>query len=279
MIECTPTEPQQSITLQPPHPNDFHAFGATHPGLVRATNDDAFRIEPSIGLVAVADGVATTDGGGTAAQIVVDTVVESLGATGATGSAAGDGATARRVTALHAALKEAHQRVCEEAKRREQPKMATTVAVLWCTEAHAIVMHIGDSRVYRLRAGALEQLTEDHTLAEAHRRRHGSIPPELGRLYAHVITRAISPLHPEIKVDVRVEPLLAGDIFVLCTDGLTGAISDRTVAAVVGAGEPEAVVPVLIDLANDAGGGDNITVAIARHGRGDCLAGIGLACV
>ncbi len=169
------------------------------------------------------------------------------------------------------ALKKAVVGANTEINRRGQMNedfhnMGTTLSSLLLIPQGAVAAHIGDSRVYRLRQNKLEQLTFDHSLVwemkaagqlTAREEAEGKIPK-------NVITRSLGP-YPECKVDLEGPfPVSAGDSFLLCSDGLTGVVSDAEIAAFLSNMPPSEAVKVLVDLANLRGGPDNITVIIAK---------------
>lgn len=132
----------------------------------------------------------------------------------------------------------------------------------------AIVAHLGDSRVYRLREGTgeLEQLTRDHSLYEQLRDGGVAVPPLAEFSYANVITRALGP-QPEERPEMHRIELAAGDRLLLCTDGLTGPLGPETIASLLAAGPVEAVCERLVHEAYLAGSRDNITaIVIAMTG-------------
>jgi protein phosphatase len=144
--------------------------------------------------------------------------------------------------------------------------MGTTCSVLLLVPQGAVVAHIGDSRVYRVRGDVLEQLTFDHSMVWE-MRAAGSLPEDgdLARsIPKNVITRSLGP-HVNVQVDVEGPfPLEAGDTFLVCSDGLTGQVEDDELGAILANLPPQEAAQVLVDLANLRGGPDNITVVIAK---------------
>ncbi len=143
--------------------------------------------------------------------------------------------------------------------------MGTTASVLLILPQGALVAHVGDSRVYRVRGGHLDQLTFDHSLVweMAH---SGQLPKDAAPnlVPKNIITRSLGP-HKEVRVDLEGPyPLEVGDTFLLCSDGLTGQVKDEEIGAILTALSPAEAGQVLIDLANLRGGPDNITVLIVR---------------
>lgn len=144
--------------------------------------------------------------------------------------------------------------------------MGTTVSTLILLPQGALIGHVGDSRIYRLRGKSFEQLTFDHSLVWE-MSAAGHIPKDLipSSIPKNIITRSLGP-HPEVQVDLEGPfPLEVGDIFLLCSDGLmAGKVEDHEVGAILGALPPAEAARVLVDLANLRGGPDNITVLVVR---------------
>lgn len=143
--------------------------------------------------------------------------------------------------------------------------MGTTCSCLVLLSGAALVAHVGDSRVYRLRDGALEQLTFDHSLvwelAAASKTTADDVPDCIPK---NVITRSLGP-HEQVNVDLEGPHALAdGDVFLICSDGLTAVVSDDLIGSVIGAIAPDEAGQTLVDLANLLGGPDNISVVVAR---------------
>jgi protein phosphatase len=218
---------------------------------VRDVNQDALHAEA--GLFAVADGMGGHQGGEVAAQLAMQVM-----------------ATSPRSSAeeLVQAIRAANRAVFDQAaERSELAGMGTTVvsmAVIDSDEATlAVLASVGDSRVYRWRAGELEQLTTDHNyVAELVRR--GELSPHAAAThpYRNMLTRAVG-VEPDVAVDMRIETLDPGDRYVLCSDGLTNELSDHAIATVLRRQpDPTDAARELIRVANEAGGRDNITALI-----------------
>jgi protein phosphatase len=145
--------------------------------------------------------------------------------------------------------------------------MGTTATALVLRPEGAWVGHVGDSRAYRVRDGVIEQLSFDHSLLWELARRQNVLPEELQGIPPNVIVRSLGP-EPLVQVDVEgPHPLRPGDTFMLCSDGLSGPLSDREIGAVVSVLPPAEACRLLVDLANLQGGPDNITVMIVRLGE------------
>ncbi|HLV65835.1 MAG TPA: protein phosphatase 2C domain-containing protein [Polyangiaceae bacterium] len=221
-------------------------------------NEDAVAVaETPFGVtVVVCDGMGGHIGGERASRAAVARIVDVLGSSG--------GPVSR---ALQAAFEQAHAEVY--ALGGDLPvdqRPGSTAVVLTLAGREALIAHVGDSRAYRLRGGALERLTRDHSVVAA-LIAAGAIRPENADRHpdANRITRAlgISPeLEPELSAPLFVNP---GDVFALCTDGLSDLVSDAEIAEVLASAEsPEVSCKKLVDLANARGGHDNVTIAVAR---------------
>ena len=145
--------------------------------------------------------------------------------------------------------------------------MGTTItaAVVNAESEEVAIGHVGDSRAYRLRGGKLERLTRDHSLVEEMRRK-GQLTDAQAEDHPQrsIITRALGP-EPEVEVDVQTVPASPGDVFLICSDGLTTMLGDEQIARLLaGATSMDAAVRALVDEANRAGGRDNITALAFR---------------
>ena len=227
-------------------------FHGSHTGRQRRANEDSFYARTP--LFAIADGM----GGAQAGEVASGIAVETLGEAGAP-----HGDAERRLAEI---VQEANERI-HGASRSDQnlAGMGTTMTVALVGEDEVTIAHVGDSRAYRLRGESFERLTDDHSLVEEYRRM-GRLTDEEAEHHpqSSIITRALGP-EPNVEVDTRTWPGRAGDVFLLCSDGLTTMLRESIVADTLrsapslrDAGER------LIDAANDAGGRDNITVILFR---------------
>jgi protein phosphatase len=173
------------------------------------------------------------------------------------------------VPALRKAFIEANTSIHARGQQnREFEGMGTTGTALLLRAEGAWVGHVGDSRAYRIRDGQTEQLSFDHSLLWVYARQQRIDPDAVENIPSNVIVRSLGP-EPLVQVDIEgPHPLREGDIFVLCSDGLSGQLSDHELGAVVSALPPEEACRFLVDLANLRGGPDNITVLIVRIGDG-----------
>jgi PPM family protein phosphatase len=157
-------------------------------------------------------------------------------------------------------------------QNREFEGMGTTTTALLIRPEGAWVGHVGDSRAYRIRNGVIDQLSYDHSLVWEYARLKRIDPGEVQDIPSNVIHRCLGP-EPLVQVDIEgPHPLQGGDIFLLCSDGLSGQVSDHEIGAVASVLPPAEACRFLIDLANMRGGPDNITVVIVRIGGGSAEA-------
>ncbi len=178
------------------------------------------------------------------------------------------------IPAIIRAFTEANSTIYNRGKQnREFEGMGTTGTALILRPDGAWVGHVGDSRVYRARGGVVEQLSFDHSFLWEIARRQGKAPEELIGIPANRILRSLGP---EGKVEVDVEgphPLQRGDVFLICSDGLSGQVNDRVIGSVLTALPPKEAVQFLVHLANLQGGPDNTTVIVVRVGGEPSLVG------
>ena len=170
--------------------------------------------------------------------------------------------------ALHEALSEANSQIFHRALQNQDFfSMGTTGTSLVLSPLGAFAGHVGDSRLYRVRSGLIEQLTFDHSVQwELTRNSKHPVDPAVLMAYKNVITRSLGP-HPSIQIDIEgpytVHP---NDVYVLCSDGLSGLVSDEEIGMVCAELPPPEACQMLVDLANLRGGADNITVVVVRCG-------------
>ena len=226
----------------------------TDVGLVRERNEDAVLDAPERGLWAVADGM----GGHAVGDYASRTVVELLD------SLTPPQTLEQGIAAAHQRLQIANQQIQAEAASRHLQRIGSTVAVLLSSGERAACLWAGDSRVYLCREGHLMQITRDHSQAEEMRARgwvsnEDDIP--LGA--RNVITRAVGAA-PLLEVDDETVEVRDGDVFLLCSDGLSNLLSDEEMAAALGARRCREAVESLVELALSRGGRDNISAVVAR---------------
>jgi serine/threonine protein phosphatase PrpC len=227
-------------------------FAKTDTGRQRRSNEDSYFLRSP--LFAVADGMGGARAGEVASKLLVDTLEAGLSDHGPDEERLAD------------RVREANQRIHELAQRdADRAGMGTTATAAYVGEDSVSVAHVGDSRAYRMRDGQLEQLTRDHSLVEELKRR-GKLTEEEAEEHPQrsVITRALGP-ESRVKVDTLTVPARGGDVFLLCSDGLSGMVPEERIQEIVsGAASMEEAGRRLIEEANRAGGRDNITVVLFR---------------
>lgn len=273
-----PAQPQDGNTVSGSSRSDrpdaglgepvIEAVGATHPGRIRDRNEDAFEIDHLLGLAVIADGLGGYQAGHIAAKTAVAEVRRHMRAA----SLSNPGRPERAATPgpmsgpLAEAVQHANKTICAMARDIEVfSGMKTTLAAVLVGRQSVIVAHVGDSRVYRLRAGNLERLTEDHSLAAEYLRAQGpKADMEIARQGFSKLTRCLGKW-PEVRVTMLVDKHIPGDVYLLCTDGLWGLLDEwAMVDVILSASDLHQAVEQLIDLANDVGGSDNITAVLVR---------------
>ena len=231
--------------------------GKSDVGMQRTSNEDSLLIEPP--FFVVADGMGGAKAGEVASQIAIEEF----------GNQPGDELPPEQ--RIEAIARSANKRIYQLAATDESRRgMGTTLTAAMVSGGVVSLGHVGDSRAYRLRDGKLEQLTKDHSLV-AELERTGQITAEAAEHHPQrsIITRALGP-EPDVQVDTYTLDGKAGDVYLLCSDGLTGMISDDEVASIIrGAGSLEGAAEELIRAANQSGGKDNITAVLFRLGNGD----------
>lgn len=244
--------------------------GYTHVGMKRNHNEDNYLILTDENLCCVADGMGGHSSGEIASKIAVDELAEFFRMTSrdqdATWPFKMDKARNYDENRLATGIKLANKSIFDKASSDMKYKgMGTTIVSVHFTQDSAYVGHVGDSRVYYFRQGVLTQITEDHSLLNDYLKAKKLTPEEIENFpHKNVIVRALG-MKEMVAVDVaKVEPQ-QGDIFLLCSDGLSGMVTDPQMQEVLArTTELEKACSQLIDLANAAGGNDNVTCVLAR---------------
>jgi protein phosphatase len=230
----------------------------TDVGLRRRGNEDRFAVDPELGLCLVADGMGGHSAGQVASTLAVATVLGTLRER--------KGSDASTSEKLRAALEDANRAIYQAARQNPQyGGMGTTIVALLVEGERAAVAHVGDSRAYRVRAGRIRQLTDDHSMVgELLRRNEITADEAREHPQRHVLTRALG-VRGHVQPDLAELTLAPGDRFVLCSDGLTNHLDDPEIAKLASEFvDLEACCAALVALANRRGGEDNITVAVAH---------------
>jgi serine/threonine protein phosphatase PrpC len=244
--------------------------GVTDVGRVRTNNEDSFRILEPLNLFILSDGMGGEAHGEVASALAVETIAdycaqpkEDSGVTLAGVAPDNWSADTKR---LQNAVSQANFRIYDSAQKNpEQRGMGATLTAAWVNGSKLSVAHVGDSRAYLLRNGALQQLTSDHSLV-AEQVRRGILTPQQAEEseMQSVLLRALGA-HPEVQVDVDETELFPRDLLLLCSDGLTRMVTEPEIAGTLQAEtNPVSAAQKLVDLANERGGLDNVTVIVAR---------------
>jgi len=224
----------------------------THQGLVRTSNQDSLLVDKSV--YGVADGMGGHNGGETASRVAVQVIKNAL---------RGKKPESR---ALEVSIEAANRRIHDMARHDSALSgMGTTVTFLWEREDEMLLCHVGDSRAYLLRDGALQQVTDDHSVV-AELLRHNVITPDMARThpYRNVITRAVG-VDPTVKPDILSHDKQEGDVWLVCSDGLYNMVPDETIEMVLKtSADEEEAADKLLQLALDKGATDNVTFVIGR---------------
>lgn len=231
----------------------FRSAARTDAGAVRTHNEDQFLDRPEARLWAVADGMGGHQDGAAASNLVT----EALGALGGFSSGY---AFLTGVTEALAGANEAL--VARAALYSEGGVTGATVVALLIEEAHAACVWAGDSRAYHLEAGVLRRMTRDHSLLQE-LVDSGALSPEAAAIdrRSNVVTRAVGAA-AELELDRAFAPVQAGDRFLLCSDGLTGMVTDEEIAEALRASDPDAAADLLLALALGRGATDNVTLVV-----------------
>lgn len=226
-------------------------------GRLRSTNEDSLHNDPGTGLFIVADGLGGHAAGEIASRLAVEHALDDLGARSERPPALAD---------LVDTVAGANRRVREAAAANPAwHGMGTTLTILACHSGQARLAHVGDSRLYRFRHAQLEQLSHDQTLL-GEQLRSGLMPPEAARgsNLGHILLQAVG-LEEELDIQSAAWPLQPGDIFLLCSDGLSDMLSDARIATILGAsGSLAERARQLEEQALEAGGRDNVSLVLVE---------------
>ena len=246
----------------------------TDVGMKRTHNEDYFSLIEDEQLFLVADGMGGHASGEVASKMAAETIGEFYQRTredeDATWPYKMDRSLSYVENRLVCAVKLANLRIFETSCRDIRYKgMGTTLVSCMVSGDKAYVGHVGDSRVYRIRGGAIAQITRDHSLLEDYKEAKPDMTEEEERNFPHknVITRALG-MRETVQVDIKAHQIQSGDLFILCSDGLSGMVPDEQILYVASnAKSLERAVAELVDAANRAGGTDNVTTLLLQ-----CLA-------
>ena len=245
---------------------ELRVSGLTDVGLSRKLNEDCYEIDRQRHLFVVADGMGGHSHGEVASRIAVDTIREFIqrGEGGVGGRFSQESDVKKHSSRLRDAVRTAHDQVLRAIHRDGALQgMGTTVVGFLVEDTTAALAHVGDSRAYRLREGSFELLTQDHTWVHE-QVLAGYLTEEQARHHPlkNVVTRALGS-EKEVSVDLQELEVQPGDLYLICSDGLTTMLQDREIATVVHNGTSlDNTCRSLIRTANERGGLDNITVIL-----------------
>ena len=246
------------------------AGARTDLGRVRKNNEDAVCIEPDLDLYVLSDGMGGQAHGEVASAIAIETIVEHCREARNDPDITLYGNTrpdlCGRSNRLMSAVRLANRKIFDAATRNPaQEGMGATIVAVWLDDRRMSLVHVGDSRAYLLRGGSLEQLTADHTLVAEHVRRGTMTLQEAETSQLQNILVRVLGTQEQVEADADEQMLLEGDTVLLCSDGLTHMVSDPEIASILSTIEPaQAAADRLIELANENGGQDNVTVIVIR---------------
>lgn len=239
--------------------HNIEFIGLTDVGRIRSNNEDAYMINPKASYCLVADGMGGAAAGEMASQIFAQTATELF----TEGLPPSEQVLVEKVQAT---FLEANDRILDHVEKHPEHKgMGCTAELLAFTSTGFVIGHMGDSRTYRLRQGNFKQLTKDHSLVQD-QIDQGLITAEQARSHRmrNIILRAVG-VRPSPALDTMRGLIFNGDLFLLCSDGLTDLVEDDDILRVLqGNRDLASKAEQLVELANDAGGKDNVTVVLAK---------------
>ncbi len=234
------------------------AYSLSDVGKKRDHNEDSFLVEDALGLYAVADGMGGHQGGERASKLALETLAEKVAAPEPEHPERSDS-----LQVLREATQAAGAAIFQAAQANEHLHgMGTTLTTLWFQRGRAYLAHVGDSRAYLCRDGRVQQLSDDHSWV-SEQVRAGMMTEDEAKesKFRHIITRSVG-FENEVQVDGAAIPVQPGDCFVLCSDGLSNYLEGDELARVMQTRFYRDIPRLLVDMANDRGGDDNVTVVL-----------------
>lgn len=272
-------DPDRSLSAELNRPSPvavpvLEIVGLTDVGRLRERNEDAIDWDASLGVAMLADGMGGSQGGDVASRTALQSIKDDLRRALADVNRHGPRARTREVRGalVMELVRRANQGVRKSASRDNRLSgMGTTLVMVLVGPDFLTAAHVGDSRLYRVRGGSVERLTEDHSMVRELVQRGKMDAAQAARSrHRNVITRALGKSQ-DVEVDVAHHAIAADDIFMLCSDGLTNMLSDAELGTVFDA-NPEDLAAAARDavwLANERGGRDNISIVLIRIARVD----------
>jgi serine/threonine protein phosphatase PrpC len=250
---------------------ELHA--AVDPGRARSNNEDSVATDDGVALAVLADGMGGYNAGEVASNMATSFIRTELGRWLREASLQASDAEVRR--AMDICVDNANRAIFNAANSNPQyAGMGTTLVVAVFRDTRVLLGHVGDSRCYRLRAGRLQQITRDHSLLQE-QIDAGLITQEQAAFSANknLVTRAVG-VEDTVMLETHQHDVLPGDLYLMCSDGLSDMLDDAGIAQVLQAHDSlETTSRALIDAANDAGGKDNISVVLVRASGGPVASG------
>jgi protein phosphatase len=251
-----------------PVPMTIEIHAAVDPGRSRSNNEDSVATDEGVAMAVLADGMGGYNAGEVASNMATSFIRTELGRWLREASSQASDAEVRR--AMDICVDNANRAIYNAANSNPQyAGMGTTLVVGVFRDDRLLLGHVGDSRCYRLRAGKLQQITRDHSLLQE-QIDAGLITPEQAAFSANknLVTRAVG-VEDSVLLETHQHEVQAGDVYLMCSDGLSDMLDDPGIAQVLQAHDSlEAGTRALIDAANDAGGKDNISVILVRASGG-----------
>jgi protein phosphatase len=248
----------------------LEVVGLTDTGRVRSQNEDNIGDDVEIGVIALADGMGGYKGGEVASAIAINTIMEELKqdiSKLSPGDSDPETGYANESLAIRDAIIKANDNIYQTAQSQPQYQgMGTTVVMAIFYDNRMTIAHVGDSRMYRFRHDNLEQITSDHSLLQELVDRGFYTEDEARQsLNKNLVTRALG-IEPTVAVDLKEDMTLPGDIYLLCSDGLSDMVEDEDIYLTIKSfgNNLEDTAKQLIELANQNGGKDNISVILAK---------------
>lgn len=245
----------------------IHMAGLTDPGRMRVKNEDNIATWPEGGLAVLADGMGGHQAGEVASRIAVDIITGHFMDVFARKKRKEGAPNPIGTDDITNAVQAANSAIFETA--RSQPDfvgMGSTIVVAILREGRVAIGHVGDSRLYRFRRGRLKQLTQDHSVVQELVSR-GVYTAEEARVSVgkNLVTRALG-VDPTVEVDVSMQDTEDGDLYLLCSDGLNDVVNDTEIERILAQSDQalDTTVGILVSLANQRGGPDNISVILIK---------------
>jgi serine/threonine protein phosphatase PrpC len=236
----------------------FHAAALSDVGRKRRANEDSYAIETELGLYLVADGMGGHKAGQVASRLAVESAAASIRSS--------NGSATSLTDRLAESVTTANREIFTQARSLSEFRgMGTTFVAAITGEGCVAFAHVGDSRAYLIRGEGIRQLTHDHSVVgDLVRRNEITEQDALSHPHRHVLTRALG-VRSAVEADFAELSPMAGDVFLLCSDGLTGLVRDHEIVSIVLASPTlDGACERLVETANERGGEDNITVVIVR---------------